>query len=241
MTHKTGRSSGAGRHYSGRTDEQRTTERRRRLLDAGLELFGTRGFRHVSISDICAAANVSRRSFYEQIGSLENLLMAVVAEIDRRAIAHVQAALAESAAERLEVRTRRAMRAYLSVTCVDIRTARLCYVEVVAVSSTVETWRSVRRETFVGLLVPEARVAAERGEIGLRDFRLTALGVIGAINSLAQEWIAGQTISSAITAPTVADIADELASIMAASLAVDGRRLPPIDAGPPGYSNLTSP
>ncbi len=44
------------RRYGGKSLEQRREERRRRLLDAGLELFGTQGFQHTTIEQLCATA-----------------------------------------------------------------------------------------------------------------------------------------------------------------------------------------
>ena len=66
----------SGRRYGGRTSEERHAERRERLLDAALELFGTRGYADTTIEAICAASQLGPRYFYEQFGSREELLLA---------------------------------------------------------------------------------------------------------------------------------------------------------------------
>ena len=53
------------RRIRGLDAQQRLDERRRLLLDAGLELFGTAGYAATSVEQLCQAAYVSTRSFYE--------------------------------------------------------------------------------------------------------------------------------------------------------------------------------
>jgi AcrR family transcriptional regulator len=65
------------RRYGGKTATERRDERRERLLDAGLELFGTDGFAAVTIEALCAEAGLNPRYFYEQFATREELLGAV--------------------------------------------------------------------------------------------------------------------------------------------------------------------
>src|SRR3954453_2890192 len=82
----------SGRVYAGRTAEERALERREALLDAGLELFGTRPFTGVSVSAVIQLAKVTRRGFYEQFKDRVDLLRAVD-ERTRDGIAHLLAPL----------------------------------------------------------------------------------------------------------------------------------------------------
>ncbi|MEV6323125.1 TetR/AcrR family transcriptional regulator [Nocardia sp. NPDC051787] len=179
-----------GRHYGGLTKEQRVAQRQTRLIDAALELFGTQGYAATSIERLCSFANVSTRSFYEDMGSREALLIALANRITARALDRALAALAETVDEPLATRVVASFRAYLGVTCADPLRARVCYVEVVGVSAAVEEWRRQQRRLLSALLVGEAERAIERGETGSRRrFDLFALAVIGAVNSLAQELV----------------------------------------------------
>src|SRR5919198_3030469 len=69
------------RRYRGRLPGERRAERRRRLLDAGLELFGTVGYRGTSIERLCAQAGVTTRHFYQEFPGREALLAAPCGEI----------------------------------------------------------------------------------------------------------------------------------------------------------------
>ncbi|MFJ4651019.1 TetR/AcrR family transcriptional regulator [Nocardia sp. NPDC088792] len=203
------------RSYRGLTREERLTDRLDRMLEAGLQLFGTRGYGAVSISDVCQVAQVSRSAFYNQIGTLESLLMKVVSAIDERAFEHAGAVLAASPDESFGVRAERALRAYMSVTCADTRTARVCYVEIVGVSDAVEEWRGHRRELFVSVLAGEACRGIARGELPDRDYRYTALAAVGAVNSLAHEWLVTHDSDAAVELDR---IAAELSHVVVASV-----------------------
>ncbi|RJO76610.1 TetR/AcrR family transcriptional regulator [Nocardia panacis] len=177
------------RSYGGLSRAQRVARRRTRLLDAALELFGTRGYGATSIERLCATANVSTRSFYEDVGSREALLIALVNRTSAVANERVAAELAAAADEPIARRVVRGFRAYLEVTCADRRSARVCHVEVVGVSQAVENWRSEQRRVLAALLVGEVERAARRGEIPPRRFDLFILALIGAVSSLAQELV----------------------------------------------------
>ncbi|MFF7938846.1 TetR/AcrR family transcriptional regulator [Nocardia gamkensis] len=178
-----------GRSYGGLSKEQRVAQRQTRLIDAALQLFGTQGYAATSIERLCALANVSTRSFYEDMGSREALLIALANRITSRALEYALAALAATENEPLPVRVVASFRAYLGVTCADARCARVCYVEVVGVSAAVEEWRRQQRRLLSALLISEAERAVGRGETGPRRFDLFALAVIGAVTSLAQELV----------------------------------------------------
>src|SRR6516225_11124270 len=64
------------RPYAGLAMEERVAARRARFIEAGIELFGTQGFRGATVRGVCAAAGLTDRYFYESFESLEALLVA---------------------------------------------------------------------------------------------------------------------------------------------------------------------
>ncbi|MCM6778564.1 TetR/AcrR family transcriptional regulator [Nocardia sp. CDC159] len=211
-----------GRTYQGRSHDQRTAERRRRMLDAAVELFGTRGFNAVSITDLCAAARVSRRSFYEEFGALDRLLIAAVDEFDARAAEQVGAVLIESAEDDLATRAQRAFRAFLSATCPDRRTARVCFIEVVQATDQVEIWRRERRRRLAWLLVTQAESAAQRDEIPSRPFHFTAITMIGAVTYAIQEWVDAEPVFNEFATAPTEWMADQLSQMFVAAVSRPG-------------------
>jgi AcrR family transcriptional regulator len=77
-------SGGVTRPWRGISADDRRTERRQRLLDAGLEMFGTRGVAATGIGDICEQAGLTKRYFYESFAAIDELAEAVFEQITDR-------------------------------------------------------------------------------------------------------------------------------------------------------------
>lgn len=67
----------SGRPWRGMPPAERDALRRARLLEAGLEVFGTSGYQSSTVTGVCREAGVSTRSFYELFASREELLASV--------------------------------------------------------------------------------------------------------------------------------------------------------------------
>ena len=180
----------SGRDYGGRTAQARRADRRERLLAAGLELFGTTGFRATSIDRLCSRANVSTRNFYEEFISREALLTAIYAQVNEEALAAIHAARAKADADGVPTGERlgRCITAYVRSTSDDPRRTRVIYVESVGVSPAVEELRQAWRDKLREVVILEAERAARLGDAIDRDFRLPAMAFIGAVNELVYQW-----------------------------------------------------
>ena len=77
MTLETSQPGPSGRLYAGTGPEQRQARRRAAFVDAGLNLFGREGFRHVSVKRLCDEAGLTQRYFYESFADRSALLAAV--------------------------------------------------------------------------------------------------------------------------------------------------------------------
>ena len=69
------------RTFRGRSAQERRDERRRRLLDAGLDLIGTDGWVSATMTAICGRAGLTERYFYESFSDREALYLALIDEI----------------------------------------------------------------------------------------------------------------------------------------------------------------
>lgn len=124
-----------GRTYGGASPTQRTSERRARLLEAGLALYGTQGFAATSIDAVCAEAGLTKRYFYESFRSAEELLAAVY----REATARVQQRVAEAilaAGDDLQDRAAAGVAAYFHVIDTDRPTANVILSELLPLAGT---------------------------------------------------------------------------------------------------------
>lgn len=120
--------SGTGRVYGGVSTEVRVAERRQKLLDAGLNLFGVNGFQSVRVRDVCSEAGLTERYFYESFSDMRSLFESVLEETIRDIERDVTAAL-EKVPERGTSRARVAVRQSVDTMMKDPRKIRLLYVE----------------------------------------------------------------------------------------------------------------
>ncbi|AZM58440.1 MULTISPECIES: TetR/AcrR family transcriptional regulator [unclassified Streptomyces] len=191
--------------YAGKSAEERKAERRRRFLDAALELFGAGpGYRSTTVAALSEAAGLSTRQFYEEFRNLEDVLAVLHLQVNDRAEAAVLAAAADAAGTPLPERADAIFRAYAADVTGDPRRIRITFVEIIGVSPRLEEQRLARRAQWVELICAEARAAAARGEAAPRDYRLAATGFIGSVNGLLHDWSAGWVEA------TLDEVVDEL-------------------------------
>jgi AcrR family transcriptional regulator len=155
-----------GRVYRGMTSAERHDDRRRRLLDAGLELFGTAGYGATTIEGICQRAGVTARNFYDHFDGREDLLLAVYGEVVEGHSEQVRAAFGALPDDDLEGRIHAGVGTALSLWLADERRARVAFLEVVGVSPRVEERRLAVIDGYTDMLLGELARFAPRGRAG---------------------------------------------------------------------------
>jgi AcrR family transcriptional regulator len=179
------------RTYAGKTLQERRTERRERLLDVGLQLFGTRGYAQTTIEQICAAARLNPRYFYEEFETREALLGAVYERHVRAVAERVRSAI-EAAPRDPRVRLEIGLRAFLDGSLADERAARINYFEVVGVSPELERLRRRVLGEYAVLIAGQLRDLANGSPLSGGDVRLTAVALAGATDGLVIDWLSGE-------------------------------------------------
>lgn len=200
------------RTYGGVGPEQRRADRRQRLLTAALDLFTTTGFRQAKITGLCALAGVSTRNFYEEFTGKEDVLRTLHDRINSLALDHVTAALDRVAGADAFTRISTLLDVFIATVTSDPRMPRLNYVEAVGVSAEMERQHQEWVDRWATFIENEARHAAEHGAAPMRDFRLTAIALVGAATGLLREWQAHDPPLP------VEDVAAELRALMLAAI-----------------------
>jgi AcrR family transcriptional regulator len=203
--------------YGGKSAEERQAERRRRFLDAALQLFGdSPGFRSTTVAALSEAAGLSTRQFYEEFRILEDVLAALHLQVNDWAEEAASAALAEARDLPLAERAAAVFRAYAANVASDPRRIRIAFAEIIGVSPRLEEQRLERRSRWVDFICAEAAVAAARGEAAARDYQIAATAFIGSVNGLLHDWRAGWVDA------TLDEIVDELVRQLLAILRPSG-------------------
>ncbi len=183
----------AGRAYAGESQAERVARRRQQFLDAGLQVFGTTGYRTATVRLLCRQAELTDRYFYESFASTEDLLVAVY----EREFDHLQqvvvAALADEAAMRDPmVAVERALNALFEMAS-EPRVARVCWLEVLGVSARVDGVYTRNIERFAALVVAFARqqFSTSTDTIDEAESRMLGIAMIGAVSQPVTHWLLG--------------------------------------------------
>jgi AcrR family transcriptional regulator len=103
---------------------------RARLLSAMAEVVADQGFERATVTDIVAAAGVSRSTFYEQFSSKEDCFLEAYRHGVEVLLAEVRAAVAHAAGDGWRAQLRAGIRAYLRALAGEPRFARTYLVEI---------------------------------------------------------------------------------------------------------------
>ena len=168
---------------------ERTTDRRRELLDAAVRVFARNGFRAARVGDIAEEAGVAHGLLYHYFRSKDEVLETIFRETWQLLQADLERI--EAAGVPLREQLRRFARIYLG--------SWLMTPELIAVLV-----REIARSPAVGNRIDEVRVVflslqriiaagRERGEVRADcDPQLAAWAVYGALEEILTGWVLGQ-------------------------------------------------
>jgi AcrR family transcriptional regulator len=178
----------APRRYGGIAPEARQQERRDKLIQAGIELFGSRGYHAVTVREICAAAKLTERYYYESFTSPEKLFAAVYGHVALELKQATLAALGQAQRHPLAL-AEAALRVFFEYVRNDPRRARILLIDAVTIGTDIGRLadQAMRDYTdlmrgFIDVLFPDAAAA------GLKPELLSA-GLIGANIRIATQWV----------------------------------------------------
>ncbi len=174
----------SGRPYAGTSASDRTAERRRRLVQAALDLVGEGGVASLTVGGVCERASVSKRYFYEGFSTLDDLLGQTLTESLQRVTTEI-AATAPAWDGPIEPLQEAAVRAVLRVFD-DPRVARM-YVESPGHAG-LRAARDLAVDGFVGQFL-DLLAAAERDR---EAARLLVHVVVGGTTEVVAMWLRGE-------------------------------------------------
>lgn len=179
-----------GRTYKGVSNDERRAERRARLVEAAVKVYGAVGYHGATVRAICAEAGLTERYFYESFEKGEALLAAAYLSVIERLSGEVMSAIALLAPP-VEMGTlvRTALHTYYTLLRDNPAEARVFLVEILGVSPAVDQiyWDSIRGISLAILhFVPGA---TERVQAAGLDIDLFADGLIGAVVQIALGWV----------------------------------------------------
>lgn len=185
-----------GRRIRGLDAEQRRQARRDQLLDAALELFAADGYHNTSIEQICQAAYVGTKSFYEVFDSREDCYIALLRRITERATTAMVEAL-RNAPEEEDRAMEQLVSTFVHAFLDDPRIAKASFGEAAGLSPAVERERrSNRRWAAAYIESVWQKYGVPTGQLGVDTHRM-AIGMIGGMFDMLGDWMLDSDVTKA--------------------------------------------
>ncbi|MEC3918833.1 TetR/AcrR family transcriptional regulator [Nocardia sp. CDC160] len=175
--------------YRGTTLDERREQRRRRLLDAALEIVGTQGLAALTVRGVCEQAKVGPRFFYESFTDLDALAATLLDEVQGEALTRARTAMTETPGGS-DQKLRAGVAALIIAVTDDPRRANIAFAQAYG-SELLMRRRFEGMRQVAALLIEQTRVLLDRPEGD--DTALTALAqlITGGAAELILVWLDG--------------------------------------------------
>ncbi|WP_020494817.1 TetR/AcrR family transcriptional regulator [Sciscionella marina] len=167
------------RPYGGVGARERVAARRARIIGAGTALFGTSGYLATGVKDICRAAGLTDRYFYESFRGTRELFLTVFDTIIGDLFAAVAEQVAAAPAGR-EQQLRAGIATFLRALDADRRTLRIVFAEPACAGPEAEAHMRASLRRFAGLVADTARAtrSGNRSPIPIELFAHAVVGML---------------------------------------------------------------
>ena len=208
--------------YGGATGDERWSERRAQLMNAGLELLASDdGARAFTVRGVCRQARLTSRYFYEHFGDAGELATAIYDE-EVLKLTTVTLAAMDGVPDEIPLVTRAAIGALIDQVAEDPRRGRVLFSPALVAVPAIAERRHASTQLFVDLFQDEVRkrIPTASGS----SFDVAAEMVIGGLGQAISSWLDREI--SLKKGALVAGISDVIALV-----ALSHRDRPPDDEG----------
>jgi AcrR family transcriptional regulator len=178
-----------GRRYGGVDPQERQRQRKVKLIEAALAVFGEQGYHQSTVRDVCGSAQLTSRYFYESFDSMEALFRAVYVAVNRELMQSTIMALAQCQPDP-EKLAEAALRTFLQFIRDDPRRARVALIDALNVGEGMYALTDQASQDFAHLIAGfMAQMFPNLESQGL-DYKMLANGLVGANTRIATQWVA---------------------------------------------------
>jgi AcrR family transcriptional regulator len=178
-----------GRRYGGVDSEERQRQRKVKLIEAGLAVFGEQGYHQSTVRDVCKQAQLTSRYFYESFDGMEALFKAVYVSVNRELMQSTIMSLASCQPDP-EKLAEAALRTFLEFIKQDPHRARVALIDALNVGEGMNVLADKASQDFAQLIAGFMYQMFPRLEETGLDFKMLANGLVGANTRIATQWVA---------------------------------------------------
>jgi|AZIK01.1.fsa_nt_gi AcrR family transcriptional regulator len=179
----------SGRTYAGMSQEERIAQRRQQFLNAGIAVFGTEGFRSVTVRRICKEAKLTDRYFYECCGSIESLLMDVYEHCIQKTLKGVTAHIASQASSKQWQQLIDTILDSFFHEMENPRVARICMFEADGASEEMHQLYNRYISQFAQLTIQVSQHYADDWQLSDEESDVIGNALIGGVIQVTRNWV----------------------------------------------------
>jgi AcrR family transcriptional regulator len=175
------------RSFKGMSLEVRQAERRERLMEAGLQAYGTLGYFSVTVRDVCLEAKLTERYFYESFKNSGALFDAIYMRLVEDLQQCILTAVMQGAPDPKEM-VKLGLTAFFTRLSDDQRVTRILFIDAILVheNDAKSIYKAVKRfdlmtQSFIALMIP-------RAQENMSLVSLISTGLTGYVSHLATRW-----------------------------------------------------
>lgn len=184
------RSASKRRSFKGLSLEERQNERREKLIEAGLQVYGTQGFFSVTVRDVCNEAKLTERYFYESFKRSEELFKTIYLRLIEQLQQNILAAVMQSKAEaRLMIEA--GLTAMFKSLQDDPRMARILFIDAILVHEMHGNTISEAVSRFDRMIQAFMMLMFPKKPVPKADLSLLSTGLNGFVTHIAMRWVIG--------------------------------------------------
>lgn len=179
----------SGRRYGGVDKDERQRQRRQRLIEAGLAVFGEVGFHAATVRSVCKHAELTSRYFYESFDSMEALFEGVYVEVSAGLMRRTMATLAATPMQP-DLLAEGCLRTFLAYIQEDPHRARVALIDSLTVGAGVNRISQESNKDFARLIAGfiDMLYPTLQAQTGLQPVFI-ANGLVGANIRMATIWV----------------------------------------------------
>lgn len=168
--------------------EERQRQRRVKLIEGAIEVFGTKGFHAATVREVCVAAHLTERYFYESFKTLPQLFIAVYGHLREELMARTLASMAQAEPTPLGL-LEPAIRVFLEFIRDDPRRGRIMLVDSLGIDSEVAAFSGATARDYSDMLKLHLGRMVPGDTLPDVSLDLLAEGMIGMNVLLAARWM----------------------------------------------------
>lgn len=177
------------RQFKGMSLTERKQARREKLIEAGIEAYGTHGFFSVTVKDICNEAKLTERYFYESFKKSEHLFQTIFLQLIEKMQKTLMQSIMQGSPDPLKM-IDSGLTGFFNMLHDDPRLARIIYIDAMLVqelhnqATIQETMGQFDRmiHAFVTLMMPKTQLTE-------KEISLIATGLNGYVTQIAIRWV----------------------------------------------------